>query len=205
MFGPQVLETITSPINGNLEVRRLGKDAYVTCGGLTQSGGLINQLWEKTLKKIANDQQIKNSSWLILGLATGTVAKLISQKYSPLKIVGVEIDPLMLRVGRKYFGLDQTPHLEIVHRDALNYVLRATGKFDFVLVDLYLGDQLPQFVYTPKFIRAVKRIGRVAVFNHLFYDQDKKTNARLLTDRLAKIFPHILLVRELTNLLIVCS
>ncbi len=204
MFGPRVLETITSPINGNLEVRRWGKDIYVTTGGLTQSGGLIKELWEKTLKRI-KIYDLRFKSWLILGLATGTLAKIISAKYSPSKIVGVELDPAMIRIGQKYFGLDNISNLQIIKDDAKKYVFQTKERFEIVIVDLYVGDQLPKFVYTPKFIRCVKTIGDVAVFNHLFYDDDKRSKARLLSGRVASIFSQIQLIRELTNLLIICT
>ncbi len=204
MFGPQVLETINSPINGNLEVRRWGKDIYITTGGLTQSGGLIKELWEKTLKrfKIA-DSRFKK--WLILGLATGTAAKIISDKYQPVKIVGVEIDSKMLDIGHRYFDLDAIPNLKIINQDANLYALNSKPCFDFVLVDLYLGDQLPKFVYTPRFIKAIKRISKMAIFNHLFYDAGKKERARELVKTLESHFYQVSLVRELTNLLIICS
>lgn len=204
MFGPKVIEVVESLINGRLEVRKWGRDIYVTTAGLTQSGGLIRELWGKTLKRFKG-QDSRFKTWLILGLATGTVAKIIFDKYQPVKIVGVEIDHLMLNIGRKYFDLNNIPKLKIVNLDAKHYILDAKETFDFVLVDLYVGDQLPKFVYTPKFIRAVKRIGKMAVFNHLFYDADKKDKAQELITSLESHFNQVSLVRELTNLLIICS
>jgi len=204
MFGPKIVEGFDSKYSGKIEVRKQGRDIYVVTDGLTQSGGLIYELWEKTLKRLGV-QDLRFKTWLILGLATGTVAKLISQKYSPTKIVGVEIDPLMLDIGRKYFDLDNIPNLKIINQDAKCYILDAKERFDVLLVDLYIGDQLPAFVYQIKFLEQLGKLGQLVIVNHLFYDQDKKAQARLLTDRLAKIFPHIQLVRELTNLLIICS
>src|SRR3989344_7921193 len=141
MFGPKIVEGFDSKYSGKIEVRKQGRDIYVVTDGLTQSGGLIYELWEKTLKRLGV-QYLRFKTWLILGLATGTVAKLISQKYSPTKIVGVEIDPLMLDIGRKYFDLDNIPNLKIINQDAKCYILDAKERFDVLLVDLYIGDQL---------------------------------------------------------------
>ena len=41
--------------------------------------------------------------------------------------------------------------------------------------------------------------------NHLFYDADKQAKAELLNHKLAKVFPQTQLIRELTNLLLICS
>src|SRR3989344_3246550 len=111
MFGPKVLETVNSRVSGKIEVRKSDWDTYVAVGHLTQSGGLVKELWQKVLTKIPRSLPVKNQSWLILGLATGTLAKLISQKYSPAQMVGVELDPQMIRLGKKYFGLDKIPNL----------------------------------------------------------------------------------------------
>lgn len=205
MFGPKILEIIESPINGRLEVRKWGKDIYVTTAGLTQSGGLIKELWSSTLKKISKNYELKTKNWLILGMATGTVAKIISSKYQPVKIVGVEIDPLMLDIGRKYFGLDNIPNLKIINGDANLYTLRSKLRFDFVLVDLYVGDQLPRFVYQQKFLYRLGKLGQLVIINHLFYDPDKKNKAQELVKSLESRFDQVSLVRELTNLLIICS
>ncbi len=205
IFGPKVLETIASPINGQLEVRQLGKDVYVTTSGLTQSGGLINELWTKTLKRVSKSYELRARSWLILGLATGTLAKLVSDKYSPTKIVGVELDPAMIRLGKKYFGLDKIPYLDIVVADAQSYVLKTKNKFGVVIVDLYIGDQLPTFVYQKKFLKQLQKLGLLVILNHLFYDADKRAQARLLSDRAATVFAQVRLVRELTNLLVICG
>lgn len=204
-FKPQILESINSRVSGKMEVRKLGRDIYVTTSGLTQSGGLIKDLWSKTLKKTAKTHSLEKCSWLILGSATGTLAKIVATHYSPSRMVGVEMDPEMLRIGKEYFELGKITGLEIVQRDANKYIQSTTDNFDWVLVDLYVGDQLPKFVYSDRFISAVKKNGHQAIFNHLFYDPGKVKLAKSLSAKLATKFSHIQLIRELSNLLIVCS
>jgi len=204
MFRPKVLEAIRSKYSGQIEVRRLGWDTYVTTAGLTQSGGLVKELWEKTLKKL-KPRDVKYKSWLILGLSTGTVAKIISDKYSPTRMVGVEIDPEMIRVGRQYFGLDNITHLEILNLDARRYILNAAEKFDIAIVDLYVSDRLPEFVYSKDFLGKLGQLGKLVIVNHLFYDSYKKARAEELVETLKGIYPNLKLHRELTNLLVICS
>ncbi len=201
MFGPKVLEEFESKFSGHIAVKKDWNNIYVTTNDLTQSGGLINELWSDLFKKT---QFERNKSWLVLGLATGTVAKIISKKYAPNKIVGVEIDPDMIRIGKKYFGLNKIPNLEIVNDDAEHWILN-TEYYDYALVDMYLGDQMPEFVYSQKFLQKVKRGGKIAVFNHLFYDDDKRKKAGGLIKSLEKIYPKIELERILTNVLVICS
>lgn len=200
-FVSKVLEEINSPFSGKILVKKDWNNLYVTTNDLTQSGGLINELWDNLFKKMRPD---KNKSWLVLGLATGTVAKIISKKFAPQKIVGVEIDPEMIRIGKKFFDLNKIPNLEIINKDA-EHLAFSIKHFDFVLVDMYLGDKMPNFVYSENFLQKVKRNGQVAVFNHLFFDDEKRANAEKLIKSLGKIYPKIELVRILTNVLVICS
>lgn len=201
MLGPKILEEHNSKYSGTIRLMQAWGYKYVATGGLTQSGGLVHDVWKPILQKYAQNHK----SWLILGLATGTIAEILSDKYSPSRLVGVEIDPIMLNLGRRHFGLDLIPGLEIINADARKYIARPNLYFDYILVDLYLGDQLPDFVYSPKFISRLKRLGQIVIINHLFYDVQKKIQAESLVQLLKQTFPHLTLHRVLTNLMFVCS
>jgi len=201
MFGTKLLESVHSEYSGDIRVMHGWGHTYLATGILTQSGDIVREVWEPVLKKINQPQK----SWLIVGLAGGTIAGLISRKYHPAKIIGVEIDPVMIDLGKKYFKLDQISELEIVNADAYSHILYLKSKVDYILVDLYFGDQLPPFVYDQKFINKLRTVGRTVIFNHLFYDQAKKQAAENLVSRLKDIFPSVTLTRRLTNLLIVCT
>jgi len=205
MFGPKVIAEYDSKYSGKLFVKSDWGNKYVTTGYLTQSGGLINDLWNPILKKLSMNHELKTMNCLILGLATGTVAKIINKKFKNAEMVGVEIDPVMIDIGKKYFDLDKIKNLKILNLDAKRYTLNAKEQFDLILVDLYLGDQPPGFLYSPKFLKELKKLGKLVIINHLFYDEDKKKAAQELITSLNKHFQNIKLNHVLTNLMIICS
>src|SRR3989344_7418339 len=194
MFGPKVIEEFESKYSGTIRVMQIIGDKYVSTGYWTQSGGIIKDVWKPAFKKIHAPQ---NKSWLILGLATGTIAKMIPQ---PAQIIGVEIDPVMIEIGKKYFDLAKIPNLKIVIGDARKCIHSS----DIILVDLYLVDQLPEFVYSRKFLSNLRNSSALAVFNHLYHSEDQKKNAQILVNKLEKIFSKVELLRSLTNLLVIC-
>lgn len=198
MFGPKVLEEFESKYSGKVRVMQTWGYKYVSTGYWTQSGGIIKEVWAPVFKKIHPQ---KNQSWLILGLATGTIAKMIPK---PSKIVGVEIDPVMITIGKKYFDLDKITHLEIVNDDAKDYILTTKDHFDYILVDLYCIDQQPKFVYTDKFLGHLEQLGQLVIINHLFHTAAQKKAAEELINTVKQYYSRIAMLRSLTNLLVIC-
>lgn len=197
-----IVEEFESKYSKKLIVKKIwdwGWHYYVTTGVLTQSGGLINDLW----KPVIRNWKLEIRSCLILGLATGTLANIIAKKYKSAKITGVEIDPVMIKIGKKYFGLDKIPNLKIVNINANKY--HSKEVFDLLLVDLYIGDKPPKFIYTHAFLKKIKKFSKRAIFNHLFYDEKKKLAAQVLIKRLDKYYQKITLRHVLTNVMIICE
>jgi predicted membrane-bound spermidine synthase len=107
---------------------------------------------------------------LLIGLAGGTAVRQLTAAYGPIPIDGVEIDPEIARVGRRYFGLD-APGLQNVHviiQDG-RYVLRTTDRrYDLVGVDAYRQPYIPFQLTTKEFFDEVSdhlRPGGTAVVN----------------------------------------
>ena len=76
---------------------------------------------------------------LMLGLGGGAVVHLLERYVRPTEIVAVEIDPLHIRLARRYFGAAR-PNVTIVEGDARDFVRQYDGPpFDLVIDDLFFG------------------------------------------------------------------
>lgn len=83
-------------------------------------------------------------SVLLLGLGAGSLVELLRREHGcTAPIVGVEIDPEVLRLGRQHFGLGEWPGLEIVQADARTFVGIDERRFSLVVVDLFLDSVVP--------------------------------------------------------------
>ena len=209
MIGTKKLEEKRSKFNGNLRVvKTLGMGTYIQSNGLTQSGGIVETIWKQTLRQLKGKrQEIKEV--LILGLGGGTVAKLIQKKRPEAKITGVEIDPIMIELGKKYLGLDS--EIEIKIGDAKEYFSQISDSkfkfYDLIIVDLYNGDQFPKQFETDEFIECVKRnlaASGIAVFNRLYYG-GKRPEAVKFGRKLEKFFPKVTWHYPEANLMFLCS
>jgi spermidine synthase len=208
MLGTKVLEERSTKYNKDIKViRTWGMGTYIQVNGLTQSGGIVESIWKSTLKKLkdslpaqaGNNQKIKNI--LILGLGGGTLAKLLRKKYPDAEITGVEIDPVMVELGRKYLDLDKYD-VDVKIADAskwlTDYSLKSTDHYDLAIVDTYLGDnyvELPTFNSQP---------GSIWIFNRLYYG-DKKQKALEFEKKLRKIFKSVEVVKPVANIMFICE
>lgn len=97
------------------------------------------------------------ASALILGLGGGSIAKLMTRRWGPLPITGVEHDPAIVRLARSEFGLDLLDHLTIETADAFTWMRMCQQTFDAICVDLYVGGKLSHGTLGPAFLSDVRR------------------------------------------------
>ena len=196
MFGIKIVEERKSKFNGKVRViRSLGLGTYLQAGGITQSGGVVTAIWQKTLKKIKSRQQeVKNC--LILGLGGGTVVGLV-RKYWPLaKVTGVEIDPVMVELGEKYLGLKG---VKVKIQDAFDFPVQG---YDLVVVDLYCGEKFPEKFADEKFLHKLTQ-NKMVVFNRLYYGEKRKEAVKF-GEKLEKIFKKVDCFYPEANLMFFC-
>jgi spermidine synthase len=130
--------------NGRIKVRKFLWETSVWVGGFQQSGPLVRDVWQKALNNLTV-QQFNNI--LVLGLGCGVAAKLLIKKFPQAKITGVEIDPVMIAIGKKYFNFENA---RVVNADAFQF--RAKSKFDLIICDLYCGNDIPQKLFSGIFL-----------------------------------------------------
>lgn len=92
----------------------------------------------------------------ILGNAAGTTARALGVYYPRAEIDGVELDPAVSRVGRRYFGLGDNPRLTIHDADARPFLRSADARYDLIVVDAYHQPYVPFYLATREFFGLVR-------------------------------------------------
>jgi len=75
---------------------------------------------------------------LVLGLGGGSVARLVRALAPRAQIVGVEIDPEVVALARRWFDLDDL-RVDLVVDDARRFLARERRRFDAVIEDVFVG------------------------------------------------------------------
>jgi spermidine synthase len=93
---------------------------------------------------------------LVIGNAGGTTARAFGELYPDVEIDGVEIDPVVTEVGRRYFGLDDNPRLHVVTADGRPYLAGTDKRYDIIAVDAYHQPYIPFYLATEEFFDLVR-------------------------------------------------
>lgn len=213
---PRTVYKTKSKISGEIVVQEQLGLYTLHVQNLIQSGGIVKGIWKKPLHFVQGKPFV--SKCLMLGLGGGTVVQLIKLQFPQAKIVCIEIDPEIIKIGKKYFGLGKIADLETVEIDAFEWVriqaqsqhkntsdggprglLRGERrKFDLIIVDLYLGDKFPPQAEKDKFLAKVKNLlskGGMTIFNRLRSDETENFEKKL-----KKYFSSVKKVETPTNL-----
>jgi spermidine synthase len=160
-----------------VEVYKFQNKFFIRAGQIHQSGGWANTLFHKVNLKF-EIRNLKLRKVLILGLAGGTLVKILTKMYPHIMITAVDIDPVMVDIGRKYFGLNDYKNLKIKIADALQYIANNNEKYDLVIVDIFQGDKTPKEFASKKFISHVisslNQNGYV-IINRLYFTKSLRT------------------------------
>jgi len=98
---------------------------------------------------------------LVIGLAAGTIPRQLREFFPRgLSVTGVEIDPAVLELGRKHFGLVEGDWLRTVVMDGRAYLNGADAerRFDLVVIDAFAQEYyVPFHLATREAFEAAKR------------------------------------------------
>lgn len=92
----------------------------------------------------------------LVGLGGGrTISYLVSNLQGAVADVA-ELDPAVITLARKYFGVEETNRLRIHNKDGRVYLSQTKDKFDLILLDAYRGPFVPFHLTTEEFYSLVK-------------------------------------------------
>lgn len=134
---------------------------------------------------------------LILGLGAGAVVKLYNRAYQVKGITGVEIDPLIIDVGRKYFNLNDD-NLQIVNGEAGLYLKKDTKKYDLILVDAFKENIFEVSCESASFLQEAK--AHLADEGLLLVNRVADTSNQDLEEKLKQVFKTVAALKVHNNI-----
>ncbi|HEV2404587.1 MAG TPA: fused MFS/spermidine synthase [Ktedonobacterales bacterium] len=91
----------------------------------------------------------------VIGLAGGTIAREYTAADPSVQIDGVELDPAIVQVGRKYFGMTE-PNLHVQVGDGRAYLRATRHQYDVVAIDAFQQPYIPFQLTTKEFFQEIR-------------------------------------------------
>ena len=170
-------------LNEGVAVHSVWRPDSVLTGGVWDAFLALPPLLGRDLERVA-----------ILGNAAGTTARALGVYYPAAAVDGVELDPAVSRVGRRYFGLDEIPQLEVHDADARPFLRATDQRYDLIVVDAYHQPYVPFYLATREFFALVRQHlapGGVVALNVAAVPDDKRL-VQAVGTTLAAEFPQVL-------------
>jgi spermidine synthase len=92
----------------------------------------------------------------MLGNAAGTAARAFQRYYPFARMDGVELDPAVSDVGRRFFEMGQIANLDVHDMDARSYLRQTDNRYDLIVVDAYRPPYVPFYLATKEFFELVR-------------------------------------------------
>ena len=195
IFFPEKHSFPDSRFNKNITVLKYLNSSTLLVDGLVESGDVMTQVWRKGITSLL-PQSFKPEKVLLLGLAGGCNAHLINKYFPKAKITAVEIDPVMVDIGKKYFRLGKVKNINIVIADAQTFVnsLKNTDQFDLIMVDCFVGKKIPKKFETVEFFQKLKNHSRFVLINRIWWYKDKAITTKVFKN----LSPHFFFIKAHT-------
>lgn len=98
---------------------------------------------------------------LVIGLGGGSIPMTFADLFPNAKIDVVEIDEAVVRVAEEYFYYSDTDNMTVYVDDGRPFIKRAGirgQKYDYIVLDAFSGDYIPEHMLTREFLEEVKAI-----------------------------------------------
>lgn len=152
-FIPVAIKRESSNHSGTLELNLYRNQLLLDTENTNYSFGSLQKILRTGLKYIGF-QKIKSfNSVLVLGLGGGSVVKTLREEINfQGEITGVEIDQKIIDLSNKYYKINQIDKLNVFNYDAFDFILQTKKTFDLIIVDIFLDEVMPSFLFEKHFV-----------------------------------------------------
>ncbi len=151
--------------------------------------------------------KLNGEETLLLGLGLGSVPQMIEELFGyRLQYTAVEYDAVIAELAEEYLLHRLRSPIETIVADAEAFVAQDSRTYDFILVDLFVDDEVPAQFDSLAFLEALEdRMdgGSCLITNRLAYNlHDREASEVYFEEVFKKVFPNAGLIDVQSNLML---
>ena len=171
-INPIVIESYSSDVNADLHIL-LSKGRYMLC-----AENAVYSYEDKYInfKRAFEEIDIKKHPFekvLILGFGLGSIPILMEQIYGrTFDITGVELDENIVYLAQQYGMPKIKSAVKLQIANARTYVDVVTEKYDLVISDIFINDEVPQIFETEEYCNRLQELlteDGLVLYNRLYH------------------------------------
>ncbi len=149
---PITLHTTQSNHHETLEIGFQNGKKVLNTATTNYSYGSLQEVLKTGLLHLNLDSKIQNI--LVLGMGAGSVVQTIRENFQlQMPITLVDIDAKIIELTEQHFNLKKYKNIEIICADAFDFIKQTNQKFDVIIVDIFIENQLPTIFLGEEFIK----------------------------------------------------
>ena len=158
-LSPIPIQVIPSQISEQLELTWYNGKLLLDTKRTNYSYGNLQKVLKKGLNNIGYDQIDQMQHILVLGVAGGSVVKTLVEDFKFNKqITGVELDPVVIKIAKKHFKIDEISNFDLIEADAKQFVRKTKSLYDLIIIDVFEDCFMPDFLFENEFINNITTI-----------------------------------------------
>lgn len=146
---------------------------------------------------------------LLLGVAGGSVVETMYNEYNfKGKITAVDYDSTFDLLLKKYFTHIYKSNFQLIIDDAFQFIKQTNKKYDFVIIDLFNDDSMPNEIFQDDFfsnLRNILNANGILLFNLMLFGTDRLEKIKLFENYFSKDFDlqHFKKVEQYNDVLLI--
>lgn len=93
---------------------------------------------------------------MMMGLGGGSISNYLFERFDDLEIDAVDIDPEVVRLARRWFGVPSDPRYRTHVADGRLFIESSTQRWDMMMLDAFRGVFVPYHLKTAEFYQACR-------------------------------------------------
>lgn len=93
---------------------------------------------------------------LVIGIGGGSTIKHFHRNLQHAQVVGVDLDPEVISLSRRYFDVPEDPRLHLLAGDGRQFLEGTRATYDLILLDTYSDMEFPRRLTTLEFLRQAR-------------------------------------------------